>query len=162
MNSCRNTRQKAVKNLKYSFQVSKNDIIQIIFPKSITISKIKQMNHSVAVDMTGRQYHMHIFGIRNIQLQTLPTFVLNYVEAVGVFSNVAVKEVVIHMQEVMQKLPVCFVTIAFPGLALLQALVPIASIAHKTVDGQGVGSVHIDGLAMDENALPDYPLQRFL
>ena len=77
---------------------------------------------------------MHIFGIGNIQLQTLMTFILNYVEAVGVFSDVAVKKVVVHMQEVMQKLSVGFVTIAFPGLALFQALVAIATIAHKTVE----------------------------
>ena len=105
---------------------------------------------------------MHIFGIGNIQLQTLMTFILNYVEAVGVFSDVAVKKVVVHMQEVMQKLSVGFVTIAFPGLALFQALVSIASIAHKTVDSQGVGSAHIYGLVMDENTFPDNPFQRFL
>ena len=137
-------------------------MFKLSFPNNITNPNIKQMNHSVSVDMTGRQYHMHVFGIWNIQLQTLVTLVLNYVEAVGVFSDVAVKEVVVHMQKVMQKLSVSFVTIAFPGLALFQALVSIASIAHKTVDSQGVGSAHIYGLVMDENTFPDNPFQRFL
>ena len=69
------------------------------------------------VELPGRHYHMQIFGFGQIQLQTVSTLKLHYFEAVGVFGDIAVQQIMVDVQQIVDQLPIVFVSVAADFLA---------------------------------------------
>jgi hypothetical protein len=88
---------------------------------------------------------MHVLRFGQFQLQTLVPLELNNLEASGVLRDVAVQQVVVYVQQVVDQLSVELVSVTDALVTSFEARIAISSVSGEAVDGDVVGSVHIDG-----------------
>ncbi len=101
------------------------------------------------IGMPGGHYHVHVLGLREIELQVLLAILLDYSEPVMVLWRVGVEEVVVNVEEVVHELPVQLVVIATYPLATLKTLITVSPLRGETVHCHFVDSIQIDWLAVN-------------
>ena len=105
------------------------------------------------IGVPSGHYHMHIFRVREVQLQILMPVFLDYGESVGVLGDVRVEEVVVYVQEVVHKLSVQLVVVVAYPVAVLKTLVAVSALGSETVDCHFVDSIEVNWLIVNSDCI---------
>lgn len=108
-----------------------------------------------------RHHHVHILCLRDIKLQHLVALVFDHFKAFWVLLYVTIQKVVVYMKQIVKKLTICFVSIAFMSFTFLKTLISISSLSHKTVDSYFVYPFHVYRLIVNLYWINKHSFSRF-